>query len=68
VGADSLLDLLLGSSDHIIDLGSDLFDLLLSVETMSDLLISLDETFKLLLETVVLIVQVGHVFIEGINF
>jgi hypothetical protein len=67
VGSNSLLDLLLGSSDHIIDLGSDLLNLLLSIEALSDLLISLDETFKLLLEAVILIVQVGHVLIEGIN-
>jgi hypothetical protein len=68
VGTDSLLDLLLGSSYHVIDLRSDLFNLLLSIETMSDLLISLDETFKLFLEAVILIVQVGHMFIESINF
>jgi hypothetical protein len=68
VGSNSLLNLLLGSSDNIVDLGSDLLNLLLSIETLSDLLVSLDETFKLLLEAVVLVVQVGHMFIEGINF
>lgn len=68
VGSNSLLNLLLGSSDHVVNLGSDLLDLLLSIETLSDLLVGLDETFKLFLEAVVLVVQVGHVFVEGINF
>lgn len=34
---------------------------------MSHLLISLDESLKFLLEAVILVIQVSHVLIEGIN-
>ena len=68
VSGDSLLDLLLGSPDDIVNLGSNLLDLLLPVEALSDLLISLDEAFELLLEAVVLIVEICHMLIEGIHF
>jgi hypothetical protein len=56
------------SSNNIIDLGSDLLDLLLSIEPLSYLLISLDESLKFFLEAVILVIQVGHMLIEGINF
>ena len=49
VSAHSLLNLMLGSPDDIVDLGPDLFDLLLSIEALSHLLVSLNETLKLLL-------------------
>ena len=68
MSGDSLLDLLLGSPDDIVNLGSNLLDLLLPVEALSDLLISLDEAFELLLEAVVLIVEICHMLIEGIHF
>ena len=67
VSGNSLLNLLLRSPNDIIDLGSNLLNLLLSVKPLSNLLISLNETLKFLLEAVVLVVQVGHVLIEGIN-
>jgi hypothetical protein len=68
VSGDSLLDLLLGSPDDIVNLGSNLLDLLLPVEALSDLLISLNEPFELLLEAVILIVEICHMLIEGIHF
>ena len=64
---DSLLDLLLGSPNDIIDLGSNLLDLLLSIETLSNLLVGLNETLELLLEAVILIIEVGHVLVKGID-
>jgi hypothetical protein len=63
----SLLDLCLTSSNYIIDFASNSFNLVLSVETSSHFFVSLNETFELFLETVILIVQVCHVFIQGVN-
>lgn len=40
----------------------------LSVEASSDFFVCLNEAFQLFLEAVVLVVEVGHVFIEGVNF
>ena len=67
MSAYSLLNLSLRSLDNIVNLGSDLVDLLLSIKSLSDLLISLDESLKLLLETVVLVIKVCHVLVKSIN-
>jgi hypothetical protein len=67
VGGYSLLDLVLGSPDHIVDLRPDLLNLFLSIEALSHLLVGLDETFELLLEAIVLVVQVGHMLVESID-
>ena len=40
---------------------------MLSVKALSNLLIGLDKTFELLLEAVVLVIKVSHVFVESIN-
>lgn len=59
---------LLRPPDNIVDPASNLFNLALSVEASPDLVVGLDEALELLLETVVLVVQVGHVLVESVNF
>jgi len=68
VRADSLLNLSLRSLDNIVNLGSNLVNLLLSIKTLSNLLISLDESLKLLLEAVILVIEVGHMLVKSIDF
>jgi hypothetical protein len=45
-----------------------MFHLGLSIESLSHMSVSLDEALKLFLEAVVLVIQISHVLIEGINF
>lgn len=42
--------------------------LLLAVQTSSHLLVSLDETFEFFLKAVVLVVEVGHVLVQSVDF
>ena len=65
--SDSLLNLNLRSPDDIVDLVSNGLDLLLSIETFSNLLIRFNEWFELLLKAVVLVIEVGHVLVECLN-
>jgi hypothetical protein len=62
------LHLALASSNHVVNLASDTFDLGFAVKSSSHLLVSLNEAFQLLLETVVLVVEVCHVLVQGIDF
>ena len=45
-----------------------MFHLGLSIKSLSHMFVSLDEAFELFLEAVVLVIQISHVFIKGIDF
>ena len=62
---DSLVNLLLTSSNDIIDFGANRLHLMFSIQTSSYLLIGFNEVFEFLLEAIILIVQISHVFVEG---
>jgi len=61
-------NLMLTSSNHVVHFGADVINLSLAVKASSDLLVGLDEALELFLEAVVLVVEVGHVLVQGINF
>lgn len=64
---DSLLNLVLRSPDDIIDLASDLLNLSLTIKSSSHLVVSLDKALKLFLQTVVLVIEIGHMLVKSIN-
>ena len=45
-----------------------MFHLSLPIQSLSHMLISLDESFKFLLEAVVLVIQISHMLIKRIDF
>ena len=45
-----------------------MFHLSLSIQSLSHMLVSLDESFKFLLEAVVLVIQISHVLVKSIDF
>lgn len=45
-----------------------MFHLSLPIQSLSHVLVSLDESFKFLLEAVVLVIQISHVLVESIDF
>lgn len=65
---DSALDFSLGAPDNVVNSGSDGLDFVLSIQVSSDLIVGLDEFLELLLQAVVLVIKVGHVLVERINF
>lgn len=65
---DSALDFGLGAPDDVVNSGSDGLDFVLSIQISSNLIIGLDEFLELLLQAVVLVIKVGHVLVERINF
>jgi len=64
----ALLHLLLAPSDDVVDLAPDCLDLTLSIKASPHLFIGFNETLQFFLQTIVLVVQVSHVFIKGIYF
>lgn len=65
---DSALDFGLGAPDNVVNPGSDGLDLVLSIQVSPHLIIGLDEFLELLLQAVVLVIKVGHVLVEGVDF
>lgn len=59
----SLGNLCLASSNDIVHFVSDALNLVLSIETSSDLFVCLNEAFEFFLEAVVLIVEISHMLI-----
>jgi hypothetical protein len=62
-----MLDLDLRAPDDVVDAVSDVLYLVLAVQVTFDGLIGFDEVLELLLKAVVLIVQICHVFVEGVD-
>ena len=63
-----LSNFILASLDDIVDFASNLLYLRLSIKSSSYLLVCFNEAFQLLLEAVVLVVQVCHVLVQGVDF
>ena len=62
-----LLNLNLAPSDHVVNSGADVVHFELPVQVPLDSLICINEVLELLLKAVILVVQIGHVLVEGIN-
>lgn len=62
-----MVHLSLRPCNDIVDPLPDVLHLVLPVQVASDLIVRLDELLELLLEAVVLVVQVGHVAVEGVD-
>lgn len=67
VGLPLHLNFCLGPCYHVVNALSDALNFVFSVEIPSDLIICLNELLELFLEAVVLIIQVGHVLVKGID-
>ena len=68
VGYYSGLDFVLRASYNIIDPSSNWLNLSFSVKSLSNLVIGFNEALKFFLKAVVLIVEIGHVLVQCIDF
>lgn len=57
----------LRSRNNVVNSCSNIFNLMLSIEVMSNGIIGLHKFLKFLLKAVVLVIQVGHVPVKSIN-
>jgi len=63
-----IIDFLLRPSNYFVYFGSDMVYLILPVKSGSDLVICRNEGFQFLLELVILVIQVAHMWIKSVNF
>ena len=59
---------MVGPSDAVVNSVANDFNMCLAVKISLNSFISIDKVLELLLQAVVLIIQICHVFIESINF
>ncbi len=65
---NSLCHFILRPLNDVVYFVSNLFNLSFSIKTLSDLIVCFDETFKFFLKTVILVIQISHVFVKCANF
>jgi len=68
LGSDSLLHFVLRSSNNIINSKSNRIYFLFPIKVSSHLIICLNKLLQLFLQTIILIIQICHMFIKSINF
>lgn len=64
---NSGLDFVLRASNNIIDPCSNILNLIFPIKSLSNLVISLDESLELFLKAVVLVVEVGHMLVQCVD-
>ena len=62
-----VLNFSLGSGDDVVDSLSNVVNFSLSIQVLPDLIISLYKLLELLLQAIVLVIQISHVFIKCID-